>query len=74
MKAKEKLDLAIAQITGYKEAKKGSSIEDLFDSMGLTEKEWEKIKNIDCVNCLFNIDEFSLIRDYFYKKQREIKQ
>ena len=33
-----KLDLAIAQITGYKEAKKGSSIEDLFDSMGLTEK------------------------------------
>lgn len=43
-KSELQIKLAEAQLTGYADASRGSSIEDHADSMGLTKKEWITLK------------------------------
>lgn len=40
-----KLDLAEAQLLGYFHRKNGNTLFDLLTGMGLTQKEWEKLKS-----------------------------
>ena len=63
-----KLQLAEAFLYGFTHAKRGYSIESLAESMGLTQKEWEKIKTEypESVKGDYKAD----LDDYFRRKNK----
>ncbi len=57
------LDIAEAQLTGFAHRQKGYSIQSLASSMGLTKKEWNKIKEKG-INYLDDSD-IKYLNEYF---------
>jgi len=57
------LELALAQFTGYHLGNNGYGVGELVSSMGLTEEEWEKIKEDEDIS--LDDDEIKEINNYF---------
>lgn len=60
--------LALAQFTGFAHAKNGYGIIDLVNSMGLTEEEWDEIKN-DEIKILSDADTLDINEHFSRQKQ-----
>ena len=58
------IEKAEQQLTGFVHAKRGFSIESLIESMGLTKKEWRKIR-FNATTLGLNEDEISEINSFF---------
>ena len=62
------INLADHQLYGFAMAKKGVPLEELVESMGLTEEEWQAIKRETCSPCVKEFDK--RIENHFKKNEK----
>ena len=64
------IDLAFAEFRGFKHGKQSSNnIVGMIIAMGLTKKEWEKMKIIEDIGIYLEPDEITEINKYFESKK-----